>query len=457
MRKLKEVSNQNKMKNIIILLVCFYGICANAQPYMLDQVVAIVGSKPIKQSDVEGRYLQYRAQGISVHGDMKCSMFEELLTEKLLINQAEVDSLVVESNEIEMELGRRLDMFIMQVGSQEELEKHFKKSIYEIKDDLRKSLHEQLLAQKMQRAITEDIKITPSEVRFFYNKLSKDSIPLINGQAEVAQIVMHPPYSDEAISEVRQNLLDLRRRVIAGESFRTLAVLYSEDPTAARNGGEMPLMSKGELDPEFAKAAWALKNKGDVSRIVESKFGFHIIQLVDKRGDRVSSRHILMKPKPNPEAIATVTGRLDTLVRLIRKDSLDWNIAAFHYSHDENTRFNGGLMINPRDQSTLFEMDHMEKTDWDVIKDLKIGEISEPYVSVDEKGKTVYKIVKLKDRSDPHRANLKSDYSFLQDIAMNDKMNSVIREWVNEKIESSYIYLDEGFKRCGLSNSNWLK
>ncbi|MDR1155944.1 MAG: peptidylprolyl isomerase [Bacteroidales bacterium] len=444
-------------KIIIVLLICFYGVCANAQPYMLDQIVAIVGSKPIKQSDVENRYLQYRAQGYSLQGDMKCGMFEELLTEKLLMNQAEVDSLVVEPSEVEMDLNRRLEMFIRQVGSQEKLEDYFKKSIYEIKDDLRNSLYEQLLAQKMQHNITENVKITPSEVRSFYIKIPKDSVPLINGQAEVAQIVVYPPYSDEAISEVRQRLLDLRERVINGESFRTMAVMYSEDLGTARNGGELGFQSKGELDPEFAKTAWALKNKGDVSRIVVSKFGYHIIQLVDKRGDQVSCRHILMTPKPNPEAIATATGRLDTLVRLIRKDSLNWNIAAFRYSQDEATRFNGGLMINPRDNSTLFEMDQMEKDDYNAIKDMKIGEVSEPYVSKDSKGKLVYKIVKLKSQSDPHRANLKSDYTFLSDIALNEKMNRVVKDWVDEKIETSYIYIDESFKRCGLNNVNWLK
>ena len=445
------------MKKIIILFICFYGMCVHAQPYMLDQIVAIVGSKPIKQSDVEGRYLQYRAQGYPSRGDMKCDMFEDLLTEKLLMNQAEVDSLVVELSEVEMELNRRLDQFIYQIGSQEKLEEYFKKSIYEIKDDLRKSLYEQLLAQKMQRNITENVKMTPSEVRSFYNRLPKDSIPLINGQAEVAHIVIYPPYSDEAISEVRQRLLDLRKRVIEGESFSAMARIYSEEPDAARSGGELPFMSKGELDPEFAKAAWALKNKGDVSRIVESKFGYHIIQLVDKRGDQVKARHILMKPKPNPEAVATATGRLDTLVRLIRKDSLDWKAATFYYSQDENTRYNSGMMINPRDQSTLFEMDHLEKDDYEVIKNMKIGEVSDPFASKDEKGKVVYKIVKLKNLSDPHRANLKADYNFLQELALGEKMNKTIREWVNEKIETSYIYIDESFKRCSLSNTNWLK
>ena len=445
------------MKKIIILLICFYGTFAHAQPYMIDQVVAIVGSKHIKQSDVEDMYREYRMQGYPMRGDMKCNLLEQLLTQKLLLNQAEVDSLVVEPSEVEMDLNRKLDIFIQQTGSQEAIEDWFKKSIYEIKDDLRKMLHDEKLAGKMQQNITENVRITPSEVRSFYNKIHRDSIPLIPGKVEVAQIVMHPPYSEDAISDVRQELLDLRRRIINGERFSVLAVMYSEDPSAARNGGDLGFQNRGDLDPEFAKAAWALKNPGDVSRIVESKFGYHIIQLIDKRGDQVNCRHILKTPKPNPEAITTVTGRLDTLVRLIRKDSLNWNLAALRYSQDEKTRFNGGLMINPNDYSTAFEMDQLEKTDFDVIKNMNVGEVSNPYESRDEKGRIVYKIIRLKERSDPHRANLRSDYSFLSDAALNDKMHKVIKEWVDEKIESSYIYIEESFKRCGLSNTNWLK
>ena len=248
------------MKNIFVLFICFYCVFANAQPFMLDQIVGIVGSKPIRQSDVENMYLTARMQGVPVRGDMKCSMFEELLTNKLLMNQAEVDSLVVENSEVELDLNRRLDYYIQQIGSQEKLEEYFNKSIFDIKDDLRKSLFEQKMAEKMQQEIIKNVKITPSEVRSFYNRLHRDSIPLIKGQAEVAQIVIYPPYSSEAISEVRQSLLDLRRRVIDGANFRTLAAMYSECPSATR-GGELGFMSRGELDPEFAKAAWALKNE----------------------------------------------------------------------------------------------------------------------------------------------------------------------------------------------------
>jgi peptidyl-prolyl cis-trans isomerase SurA len=447
------------MKKILsflsLCLCCFY---IKAQPFIIDQVIAIVGNKPIRQSDVEGAYLQYRAQGMPMRGDMKCSIFEELLTQKLLANQAEVDSLVVENSEVEQEMSRRLAVFIGQAGSEKELEKHFKKSMYEIKDDLRKSLYEQLLSNRMQGEIVKDVKVTPSEVRSFYNKIPKDSIPLINGQVEIAQIVMYPPYSEEVISEVRQKLLDMRKRIINGENFRTLAVLYSEEPAAARTGGELGFRSKGEgLDLDYVKAAWALKNKGDVSRIVETKFGYHIIQLIEKRGDQVNTRHIIMTPKPNPEAVEKATQRLDSIAQLIKDEKLEWNTAALYYSQDENTRFNGGVMINPNDNSTQFEMDQLERADYSVVKELKVGKISAAFASVDEKHKPVFKIVKIKSLSDPHRANMKDDYNFLQEITQQNKTMSVVNEWVNEKIAVSYIYIEERFKRCGLSNNHWLK
>ncbi len=451
-----------QIRNIrqIIVVLLFTCLCVGtyAQPYMLDQIIGIVGGKPIKQSDVEARYLDYRRQGIPVQGDMKCEIFEELLTEKLLINQAEVDSITVSESTIELELNRRLSVFIAQIGSQERMEEFFRKNIYEIKDDLRKSLRQQLLAQQMQAEIVKDVKVNPAEVRKFFNDIPKDSVPLIQGQAEIAQILIYPPYSEEAIDEVRQKLLDLRRRVVNGENFRTLAVLYSEDPTAASRGGELSFMSKGELDPAYAKAAWALKNKGDVSRIVESQFGYHIIQLVDTRGDQVSTRHIIMTPKPNPEAIASATKKLDSIARVIRKDSLNWNTAVLRFSQDENTRFNGGLMINPNDRGPYFEMNQLPRADYSVIQNnnMKVGEISAPFASVDDKQKLVYKIIKLQTLTEPHRANMKDDYNFLQEIARQNKIMSTMYQWIEDKIETSYIYINESYKRCNLRNS-WVK
>ena len=441
-----------------IFLLSFFCYCSHvaAQPFILDRIVGIVGSQPIKQSDVEAYYLNVRLHGMPMRGDMKCSLFEDLLTQKLLMNQAEVDSLVVEASELELDLSRRMDHYINIIGgSQEALEDHFNKSIFDIRDDLRKTLHDQLLAQKMRDEITRNVRITPSEVRSFFNRIHRDSIPLINGQVQVAQIAVYPPYGAEAINEVRRNLLEMRRRIIDGDRFATLAVLYSECPSSAQ-GGSIGFVSRGEVTPEFARAAFALKNPGDISRIVETKDGFHIIQLEEKRGDQIRLRHILMKPKMNPEAISSATTLLDSILRHVRTESIPWNRAAFLYSQDENTRFNSGLMINPHTRGTFFDMDQLERDDFRAIENLKIGEISEPYLTTDERGRNVFKIVKLINRTDPRRANIRDDYNFLQEIALEEKMYKVIREWVEEKIETSYIFIDESFRRCRMSN-NWLK
>ncbi|MDR0814570.1 MAG: peptidylprolyl isomerase [Bacteroidales bacterium] len=451
------------LKYLLFIPLCFVALSVQSQSYIIDQMVAIVGNKSIKQSDIEGMYLQYRMQGAPMRDDMKCSIFEELLTQKLLASQAEVDSLTVDPSKVESTLSRRWVQMVGQAGDEQELEKYFKKSIFDIKDDLRKALYEQELSNNMQEEILKDIKVTPSEVRAYYNKLSKDSIPLINGQAEIAQIVVYPPYSDEVISEIRQKLLDLRKRIINGESFRTLAVLYSEEPAASRTGGEMGFHGKGgdgrgnSFDPEFVRAEWALKNKGDVSRIVETEFGYHIIQLIEKRGDQINSRHIIMTPKPDQETSVKSIARLDSIATIIKDEKIDWNTAALYYSQDEKTRLNGGLLVNPADYSTLFEMNQLEKVDYEVIKNLKPDEISAPFQSVDDKHKPVFKIVKIKSLSDPHRANLKDDYSFLQQITENSKKMTVINKWVNEKIETSYIYIDERLERCGFHNTNWVK
>ena len=444
------------MKKItVFFFVICCGFLANAQPFMLDRIVGVVGSQPVKQSDVEHYYMQIRLQGVPMHGDMKCGLFEDLLTQKLLMNQAEVDSLVVEPSEVELDMNRRMDYFLNAVGSQEALEEHFNKSIFDIRDDLRNTLQEQLLAQKMRQEITQNVRITPSEVRSFYNRMHRDSIPLINGQAQVAQIVVYPPYSAESVSEVRQSLLDMRRRIIDGDRFATLARLYSECPSSMQ-GGSLGFINRGEMDPEFARVAWALKSPGDVSRIVESKFGFHIIQLQDRRGDQVDVRHILLTPKIDPEAIETATTRLDSIVQHVRLENITWNRAAFFYSEDENTRFNSGLIINPHTHGTFFDMDQLDRADLAAIQNLQIGEISAPFQSRDDRNRIVYKVVKLVNQTDPRRANLRDDYSFLQELALNEKMHKVIAEWVDEKIETSYIFIDDSFRRCRMSN-NWLK
>ncbi len=438
---------------MIILNIILTASISFSQPRILDRIVAIVGEEKILQSDVENLYLQYRAEGVRYSGDLKCMILEDHLTQCLLLNQAKIDSIEIPESQVELQLDARLEYFINQIGSQERLEQYFNKTVLEIKEDFRGLIRDQLITQEMQRNITGEVTITPSEIRQFYNNLPEDSIPYIDSKIEINQICLYPPVDEEAILEVRQRLLELRKRINEGENFATLAVLYSQGPSAPR-GGEIGFMGRGELDPEYAKAAFSLK-KGQVSNIVESKFGYHIIQLIERRDERVNTRHILMKPKISTDAVSKTISKLDSLANLIRQDSISFELAAMYFSQDKQTNVNGGLVVNPLDNSTMFKLDDLQPNEYEVIRDMNIGEITESFESVDENGKQVYKIVKLKNSARPHRANLNEDYTLLQDMALSVKKEKIFQEWINEKIATTYIHIDGSFGRCSFNNPTW--
>ncbi len=441
-------------KLILTFTITAFSASAWTQARLIDQVVGVVGDYTILQSDIENQYLQYRAQGVNLP-DMRCFLLKDFLEQKLLLNQAKIDSIEVSESTVELQLDQRLRYFISQIGSEEEMEEYFGKSMIQIKEDLREVLREQLITQQMQGEITQDVKITPSEVKKFYRNLPPDSIPSIDAQVEVQQIMLYPPLGDEATFEVKERLLELRKRIMEGESFETLAILYSEGPSAA-NGGDIGFMGKGELDPEYAKAAFLLK-EGGVSKIVESEFGFHIIQLVERKDDRIRTRHILMKPKVNLDARKKAMSKLDSIVDVIRKDSMSFELAARYFSQDKNTALNKGLMVNPSDNSSRFELKQLETKDYLVARDLKVGEISDPFESVDKNGKIAYKVLKLKSRTDPHRANLDQDYLLIQTMALNDKKNKVIEEWIREKQQETYYRVDPSYQNCQFLKENWAR
>jgi len=425
------------------------------QEKIIDQIIAVVGDKKVLVSDIEKQYQQLVAQGIKVTDNLRCQIFEELLSQKLLLNQAEVDSIEVTDVETELQLDQRLRFFINQVGSEENLVEYFNKSILEIKEDLRDAIREQILIERMRSEIIGSISVTPSEVKNFYKNLPEDSIPYVNSELEIDQIVLYPSTSEEAIFEVRENLLDIRERIINGERFATLAVLYSEGPSATK-GGDIGWSNKADLDPEYAKTAFGLK-KGTVSKIVKSSFGYHLIELIDRTEDRVHTRHILMKPKISIAAREQAMNKLDSIIRLIRLDSLTFRDAALRFSEDEDTRMNGGQVINEMTGNTKFALDHFSTRDYMVIKNLDVGEISDPYESEDKHGKTMFKAVILRSRTNPHVANLKEDYDMLKQITMYNKQNEIIDSWVKEKIESTYVRLDNNYRSCNFRIVSWLK
>ena len=423
------------------------------QPFILDRVAAIVGDYMVLQSDIESQYLQYRAQGQDVP-DLKCMIFRELLEEKLMLNQAKIDSVEVSDGQVQMQLEQRIQHFINMIGSREELEQYFNKSILEIKTDFREPIKNQIITQKIQADITGDIAVTPSEIRTFFNKIPKDSLPFIDSQVEYEQIVMYPVLSDQAVFDVKERLLDLRRRITDGESFETLAILYSEDGSSSL-GGEIGFMTKSELDAEYAKIAFSLK-EGHVSKIVESAFGYHIIQLIERRDDRVNTRHILMKPQVSSEARNKAISRLDSIVNIIKTDTLDFITAARYFSEDKDTRLSGGLVINPYTNSSWFEYKQLDTKDYIVLRDMELDDVSAPFESTDENGKIIYKVVRLKSRTEPHRADLQLDYHLFQRMALQEKNMKVIQKWIREKQQETYIHVEEALQSCEFLRNGWL-
>ncbi len=442
-----------KLIRIIVLIATVHH--AAGQPKILDRIIGIVGDKKVMQSELEEQYYNMLAQGMKDYPGLRCEVFEDLLSQKLLLNQAEIDSIMVTEPQVDLQLEQRMGFFVNQIGSEEKLTEYFNKSIVEIKEDLRDAIRDQLVTDKMRAEITGDINATPSEVRNFYESLPKDSIPYVNAEVELNQIVLYPPSSEEAVFEVRERLLDLRQRILEGENFATLAVLYSEGPSAPR-GGDIGWSDKASLDPEYAKVAFSLK-KGQVSKIVESSFGFHIIELLDRTGERVHTRHILMKPKITPEAKEEVMARLDSIVRLIRLDSLTFERAAMYFSEDPETRLNGGQVVNPNTGGTKFELDQFETEEYNIIHELEVGEISRVYEYQDKKGKTVYKVIRLKKKTVPHVANLKDDYSLLKMMAASDKQRRVVDSWIRERLKSTYVKINPDFRDCNFRISGWFK
>jgi peptidyl-prolyl cis-trans isomerase SurA len=441
----------------ILLMMIVSPVRSQQQRMIIDKIVAIVGDNTILESDVQMQYEQMRRQGaIPVGQASRCKILEDIMVQKLLYHLAKLDSLPLDPGEVERQLDARLDYFVKMIGSRKALEDFYHKSFLEIKDDLRDEVREQVLAGKEQNNIIQDVTITPGEVRSFYRKLPKDSIPLIPEQYLIQQIQINPPYSEEAKIAARQKLLDLRKRIIEGERFSTLAILYSEDPGTARRGGELGFMGKAELDKDFARVAFSLK-KGQVSPIVETRFGYHIIQLIDRKGDMINVRHILIKPKLSAEAIRRANHLLDSIARQIRIDSLSFEKAAFLYSEDDETRTTGGLVLNPNTGESRFDMSQLDKKTGQLVDKMKEGEISDPFQIVDNSGNTVFKIIRLKKVVPAHRANLQLDYELLANMAKQEKQKEVFNEWVEEKLQTTYVHIDDEYKNCKFQYKGWIK
>ena len=429
-----------------------------SQSNVIDEVIAVIGDTPVLLSDVEMQYQQAVIQGADFQGDLKCHIFEQLMIQNLLIEQAKLDSIEVGENMVIMQVDRMINEYINRAGSREKLEEWLNKPLFQIKKDQRVIVRNQMITQEMQRNITSGVKLTPAEIRAFYRNTNPDSLPMVQAQYEIQQIRINPQIDLEEIESVKARLREFQRQVAEGRDFATLAVLYSEDPGSAPRGGELGFMSRAELVPEFAQVAFNMQEPGRVSKIVESEFGFHIIQLVERQGDRANVRHILLKPKPKAAAIEAARLKADSIANLIRVDSVSFEEAALLYSMDKDSKLTGGLMVNPQDNSTKFDIQMIPPSINRQLEKMKVSDISDAFMMKDERyGKDYFAIIKLKSKVDSHRANLTDDYQLIQTILENKKREEIFKKWITDKQQDTYISINPRWSGCNFEFKGWIK
>ena len=434
------------------------GLCiaASAQRYrgVVDKSIAIVGNEMISLSDVEGQVQAMRAQGLPAN---RCEILENLMQTKLLIAQARVDSLSVSPDQVNAQLDQYMAEMTTRAGGEDELAEYLGKPIYKLRQEWRAQIEEQTLAQQEQSEIAKNLpELTPYDVKQFLDTVDVASLPVVPIKYQMSQICVYPDREAAAIA-VKERLLNIRERIINGERFATLARLYSEDPGSARKGGELGMASKTIFWPAFSDAAMSLK-PGTISQIVETPDGFHIIEVLEKKGDMFNARHILIKPSYTDEDREKAFKRLDSLRTAIIDSTITFELAARFFSEDPATRTNGGQMADPATGSAYFEIDQLKPQDYAAIQDLKVGEISQPIVSLDNEGRDgnlVYKIVRLDKIVPAHTATFESDYTELLGIVRNAKTTEAIDKFLDEKIDTSYIIIDPLYKDCEFSRKGW--
>lgn len=448
------------MKNLLLtFLISILSLATMAQEGQpIDRVIAVVGGNISLQSELETQYLQMLASGYEPNDDSRCIIFEELLYGNLLLHRAKVDSLEISDGEVEDELNRRLEYFISQLGSQEKLEEYYEKSILEIKDEFRELIKEQLMSQRMQQQITGDIKVTPAETRAYFNRIPKDSLPLINTEIEIGRIMRRPAVTKAQKEEAKSKAEELRQRVLDGESFRALAILYSEDPGSAKQGGDLGFFTRGMMVPEFDAVAFSLK-EDSVSEVFETSYGYHFVEMMERRGEQINVRHILVRAKTSLEDLEKAHTFLDSIHGLIMDKKITFAEAAEKFSDDEETKINGGMMFNPMTGATTFEMDQLGSIDQRLfltVENMQPGDISKAVKTQSPDGKEAYNLFFLKTKTEPHVANMKDDYQRIQQAALGEKKNKAIEKWINSKAAETYVKIDDAYKDCPFAH-RWEK
>jgi peptidyl-prolyl cis-trans isomerase SurA len=440
-------------------LLLIWSNAAMAQDNVIDEVAWVVGDEAIWKSEVEEARLSALYEGRKFDKDPYCVLPEEMAVQKLFLHQAELDSIEVSDAEVLQRVDYMTNMYIQNIGSREKMEEYFNKTSSQIREQLRVSAREGLTVQKMQQKIMGDVKTTPSEVRRYYTSLSQDSIPYIPTMVEVEIITRKPKIPQEEIEDVKRRLRDYTERVNNGDSFTMLARLYSEDPGSAMSGGDLGrFMGRGELDPAFANVAFNLQTPDKISKVVESEFGYHIIQLIEKRGDRIRVRHILLKPHVPEEALNESRAYLDSIADEVRNGKFTFEEAAYAISDDKNTRFNGGLLPNEETQTSRFEMQDLPSEIAKVVDTMEVGEISKAINMTPRTGQEQTVIVKLKSRIKGHKATVSDDYQRLKEMVVQKKQEEMVEKWIQNKLKTTYVRISDNWKpSCDFKYKGWIK
>ncbi len=438
-----------------LIAFCLLSVAyAQPQPQIIDEIVAVVGNEIVLMSEITAQKLQIKEQ-YKISNPDECEIIENILLDKLMLHQAKIDSVEVKEQQIQSELDRRIRYFIQQFGSEKKMEEFYGKSIVELKDEFHDQLEDQLRVQQVQAKIYEEINVTPADVQKFFMNIPADSLPLIGSQVEVAQLVIFPEENDQEISKAIERLEKFRQELKEGKDFAVLAGLYSEDPGSAAEGGDLGMQDKGTFVPEFDAVAFSLNN-GEVSKVFKTQFGYHIMQMIERRGEKYNARHILLKPKVRSDDLVAAKNKLDSLMVIIKRDTIPFEKAAVRFSMDEDTKNNGGIIVNPQTGSPRFDMSELDPQLSFTINKMEVGDISQPVVMTTQNGKQGYRVLKLIERTQPHRANLKEDYQVIQEAASSGLREEVLNEWVAKKIETTYIKIDGEFSNCQ-TNFKWIK
>lgn len=439
---------KNFLSVIFLVLTSFSSVLA--QKTTINKIVAIVGDNVILQSDIERDYANYILQGNAENQEVKCYLVQQMLTQKLLSQQAVIDSVTVTDDEVTNEADRRMRALIQRAGGQERLEQFLNRSVIQYKDQIRPDIREQLVARKMEGKITENVSVTPLEVKRFFESIPKDSLQYYNAEVEVGEIVMYPELTKKEKEAFRDRAEALRLRIKGGEDFATLARLYSEDPGSAIEGGSLGFFDRQVMVKEFTAMAFKLK-PGELSPVFETEHGFHILQVTERRGEQVSARHILIKTSPTPESLNRTKTSIDTLYQSVLNKRIPFSTAASLYSDNNETKYNGGMMLNAENvqvRTTYIPTDKLEPAVFLTIDTMKVGQFSKPELFTARDGKQGYRFLYLKSKTEPHRASLELDFPKLKEMAYEEKVGRTVSEWFEKRRSTTYIKIDPEYQSC---------